>query len=500
MLTQKIEFGDFQTPPALAAGVCDLLRRRGIQAASLVEPTCGVGSFLKAGATRLDGLSVVRGYDVNPMHVRRAAESLAGLRPATEVICADFFGQDWARVATELPAPVLFLGNPPWVTVSQLGTGGATNLPAKTNFKGHRGLDALTGKANFDICEWMLLRLLDALDGREGAVAMLCKASVARKALLWAWGNGHQMRRCSLHGIDAKRHFGASVDAVLLLAEYAPDGAAREAACFDDLDGDPSSTLACVDGRLVADAAAYRRSAHLHGRGPRWRSGVKHDAARVMELSRVGGLLKNGFGETVDVEADYLFPMLKSSDVAGGRAAGNRFMLVPQRRVGQETAPLAETAPWTWAYLTRHAGRLDARRSKIYRGKPQFSVFGVGDYTFCPWKVAVSGFYRGLNFRVVGPHESKPVVFDDTVYFLPFARAADARRAADALASPEAADYFTSLTFPDAKRFVTADLLCNLDLRRLGVGGLDASTPTPPTKAKPGPEEATLWPSPATLS
>ncbi|MYF19184.1 MAG: hypothetical protein F4218_00700 [Synechococcus sp. SB0677_bin_5] len=70
------------------------------------------------------------------------------------------------------------------------------------------------------------------------------------------------------------------------------------------------------------------------------------------------------------------------------------------------------------AYFCAHGEQLDGRRSVIYRGKPRFSIFGVGDYTFAPWKVAVSGFYQIPRFVKVGPTGGKPVVFDDTVYFL----------------------------------------------------------------------------------
>jgi len=39
----------------------------------------------------------------------------------------------------------------------------------------------------------------------------------------------------------------------------------------------------------------------------------------------------------------------------------------------------------------------------IYCGKPRFFIFGVGDYTFTPWKVAVSSFYKIPHFIKVGP-------------------------------------------------------------------------------------------------
>jgi len=38
--------------------------------------------------------------------------------------------------------------NPPWVTNSQLSALNSNNLPAKSNFKQAKGIDAITGKQN----------------------------------------------------------------------------------------------------------------------------------------------------------------------------------------------------------------------------------------------------------------------------------------------------------------------------------------------------------------
>lgn len=46
----RIEFGDFQTPLALAREVCRLLKTQGVRADVIVEPTCGLGTFLQAAA------------------------------------------------------------------------------------------------------------------------------------------------------------------------------------------------------------------------------------------------------------------------------------------------------------------------------------------------------------------------------------------------------------------------------------------------------------------
>lgn len=201
-----------------------------------------------------------------------------------------------------------------------------------------------------------------------------------------------------------------------------------------------------------------------------WRSGVKHDCAAVMELRREGCGYRNALGERVDLEETYLYPLLKSSDVANGRAA-TRFVLLTQRTIGEPTEGIAARAPRTWDYLQAHAAALDARSSRIYRGRPRFSVFGVGPYTFKPWKVAVSGLYKGLEFRVVGPsHGRSTTVLDDTCYFLACASREEAESMQRALSSDRCRRFLSSLVFLDEKRPITVDVLRRLDLDAL-VGG-----------------------------
>jgi hypothetical protein len=90
--------------------------------------------------------------------------------------------------------------------------------------------------------------------------------------------------------IDVLQHFNASVDAVLFVCQTARPAAPQEWPVYASLDADaPLSTMTVVDGALVADAACFARTAHLVGESdPEWRSGLKHDCARVMELERDG--------------------------------------------------------------------------------------------------------------------------------------------------------------------------------------------------------------------
>lgn len=467
----KIELGDFQTPADLAAAVCQVLRARGLAPQAIVEPTCGTGSLLLAALDAFPGASCALGADINAAHVEAARAQLRErpTGPRVDVEPLNFFAADWAARLAGLPEPVLCIGNPPWVTSADLGCLGSANLPEKSNFHGRPGLDALTGKSNFDISEWMLSQLLAWLDGRAAALAMLCKTAVARKVLGFAWASGLRISSAAIYRIDSARHFGAAVDACLLVCELGAAGAMR-CAIFDGLGAaQPAGELGYVDGQLVGDLARYRRWQHLIGASPYpWRSGIKHDCAAVMELRRVGDRLENGLGETVEVEDRLLYPLLKSSELArDGDATPRRVLIVPQRAIGEDTAPLAADAPRAWRYLARHRAALDRRASAIYRGRPPFAIFGVGDYTFAPWKVAISGLYKKLRFRVVGPEAGKPVVFDDTCYFAACGSRAEAELVAALLGSDIAAEFFAAFVFWDAKRPITVELLRRLDLRRL---------------------------------
>jgi hypothetical protein len=306
--------------------------------------------------------------------------------------------------------------------------------------------------------------------GRRGWLAMLCKTAVARKVLRHAWKHGISLEWAELRTIDAGSWFGAAVDACLLVCGFSTAGASRSCDIFPDFEAVlPQRTFGFCDGHIVADVEAYGRRKHLAGESShRWRSGVKHDVSKVMELHRDGAGYRNGFGERVELEGDFIFPMLKSSDVAKGRIeTPARWMLVPQRAVTDDPEAIRSAAPKTWQYLWNHREALDGRRSSIYRNRPRFSVFGVGTYTFEPWKVAISGFYKRLGFVAVGPFEAKPVVFDDTVYFTACRTESEARLIASLLNSEVAREFFSAFVFWDAKRPITIELLHRLDLRAL---------------------------------
>ncbi len=465
----KAIFGDFQTPIELTREVVELVLASDAAFAAVVEPTCGVGSFLLATSERLGPAASYFGFELNPCYVKACQDAVGNAGIEAQIQQQDFYEMDWKTLFARLPARVLVIGNPPWVTNAALGAMGGDNLPAKSNFQGHNGFAAKTGKANFDISEWMLIQLLESLRGRPATLAMLCKTATARKVLRHAWRNNFDLGRCSLHVIDAARHFGVSVNACLLLAHTGVLNGDQRATIYQDLSfAQPLQVMGMVSGELVSDTTAYLELRDLDGvEYRRWRSGVKHDAARVMELERVAGGYRNGLGETWPLEPDFVYPLLKSSDLANGRLSPRRYVLLTQSRVSDDAAEIETRAPATWSYLHDHSAAFDARGSSVYANRARFAMFGVGPYTFAPWKVAVSALYQDLRFQAIGSLDDKPVVLDDTCYFFPCQSRQEAEFFASLLNAETGQRFLRSLIFFDSKRAITIDTLRRIDLLKL---------------------------------
>ena len=287
-MNKQKEFGDFQTPNDLAAEVVALVAKLFGSPDLVVEPTVGLGAFLRASYDKWGSACSYEGYEINHDYVHSTSRRLSDL--GVRLYQQDFFSADWHRILRkENLSRILVLGNPPWATNSGQGILGSRNLPKKANFQRLRGFDAKTGKSNFDIAEWMLIRLIEALP-ESGALAMLCKTMTARKVLRHFWKTEDGLESSKLFRIDAKGNFDVAVDACLFFAtgKRTED---RMATIYSKLNlASRVTEFGWVDGNLVSDVEAYTKFRELDGGSPyTWRSGIKHDASNVMEFSRCNG-------------------------------------------------------------------------------------------------------------------------------------------------------------------------------------------------------------------
>lgn len=466
-MVERAIYGDFQTPRALADSFVEAVGRRCPSPAIVVEPTVGRGAILAAALSRFPSARGL-GVDRNPSHLRDAERALGADLARVTLVEGDMFAFDYSSSVGSMDGPIAILGNPPWITSAAMPALGGSNLPRRSNAGRMRGIDAKTGRANFDVAEWLLLELARTFAGRDVTVAMLVKTQVARRFVRSADAMALPIADAWIAAIDAMGWFGAAVDACAFGFRLDATSTSRDVACFDSLEaGRPSRLLGSRSGVLFSDVSSTEL-VDLIAEIPNgaFRSGVKHDAADVFELRRDEAGLRNGYGELVDVESSVRFPFVKGGDL--GRVAPKvRELVLPQRSLGEDTERLAVDAPRAFAYLERHGPRLAARRSSIYVGRPRFSVFGIGEYSFAPYKVAVFGLAKVPRFEVLAPRDERPVLVDDTAYFVPCADRAEAESLCACLGTPIAGRLFEALVFPDSKRPITKELLSRIDLGRL---------------------------------
>ena len=209
---KKRELGDFQTPSVLADLLVNVLKAKNLSPNVIVEPTCGEGSILIASHNVFNPQKSL-GIEIQKSYTDKLAQNLTN---NISILNKDFF--------LSLPnikefilenENILFVGNPPWVTNSELSSLGSDNLPNKNNFDNIRGIEAITGKSNFDISEYIIKILIDNFSYKKAFFAFLCKISVAKKIMNRLWKNNLQYKSAEIYPIDSKKYFSAAVDACL---------------------------------------------------------------------------------------------------------------------------------------------------------------------------------------------------------------------------------------------------------------------------------------------
>lgn len=473
----KISYGDWQTPDLLANKVCENHRAKFGCPDVVIEPTCGLGAFILSALRNFPDLSEIHAVEIREQYVsdlklRLLMEALRkpneARHPDIFIYNADVFNFDFSHIIGKCKQrnwSLAIIGNPPWVTNSRQGMNNSKNVPLKNNSYGLKGIEAITGKSNFDISEYITLHLLKLAQDNIGGISFLLKNSVIRNIIAKQKSEPLNIGEIEQLSIDASLEFNVSVEASCFSAEFSRD---PSDICFVKNFYTNSNIVkfGWVDQSFVSNINLYQKNSKYDNHSELvWRSGIKHDCSAVLELTYIEGVFQNGFGENVRIEEDVIFPLLKSSDINHIQGSKCRkFLILPQHRVGDDTSLLKYTHPLTYSYLSSYESLFRKRKSSIYKGKDKFSVFGVGDYSFKPYKIVVSSLYKTINFVLLTTIEGKPVLVDDTCYQLGFDDYEQAKIIYNALNSNEIKALLSALVFKDAKRVVTKNLLMRLDL------------------------------------
>ncbi len=475
-IVNRREFGDYQTNESLAKQCVSLIEGR-MDYEFILEPTSGKGNFIIAALNSIESIVKLVGIEIYKPYVWETKFKVLSFylanpnkKPADiSIIHADVFTYDFKKLANDTKVlNTLIIGNPPWITNSELGTLDSSNLPKKKNSSLQKGLDALTGKSNFDLGEAVVVNLFEHFQYHKGAFALLVKSIVIKNIVKGQQKNKVKVSNLHKYIINAKAEFDVSVNASLFIGLFGV-GVSYTCAEYDFYTKIKKLNFGWVDDKFVSSISKYKQSSHIDGNSRLiWRSGMKHDCSKVMELNQIEGHYTNKLGDKIFLENDIVYRLLKSSDLKQLDITSSRkFTIVTQRKIGQDTSYIKHELPKTYTYLCSNESYFSSRKSSIYKGKPRFSIFGIGDYSFKLHKVAISGLYKKTIFSYVGPDQSKPIMLDDTCYFIGFDTKAQAKIAQFLLNAPIVQSFLNAIVFSDSKRSINKDILMRIDLYKV---------------------------------
>ena len=475
--SKELEYGDYQTNKVLTDSICNLIVKKKIEPEVLIEPTCGKGNFILSALNKINSLKNIVVIEIQEEYLWQLKFAVIDFyyenhflnKPDIHIFNDNFFCFDFAKLYNYYSNKrVIILGNPPWVTNSELSSINSNNLPKKSNFNNLKGIDAITGKSNFDLGEFIIYKMIDNFSENDGYIALLLKNTVIKNILLNQKTRKNKIGNFEQYKINALKEFKVATEASLLFCKtnVTPCFTIKE---MDFYTSEVISDYGWVENKFTSDINNYLKFKKYDGVCPfEWRQGIKHDCSKIMELEKISEGYINGLFEKFDIEEDLIFGILKSSDLKNEKINKTRkYTIITQMKVGQETKSLLDKLPKTKEYLYKNIEYFEKRKSNIYKSKPLFSIFGVGDYSFKPFKVAISGLYKQTKFSLIEPVDGKCLMLDDTCYFIGFDKYEEAVFTQYLLNRDEIQKFLKSIIFMDSKRVITKDVLMRIDINVL---------------------------------
>ena len=440
--------GAVYTPEWLADHVLDVIGWQPDD--DLLDPTCGDGAFLRAalrrrlaaGVTGDELLAGLRGIDIDPaaaQAARAAIRDMVGGDPEVDV-----------GDALDATAQARFVvGNPPWVKWSALPPEYAARIKPRCQALGVFGRDRWVGGIETDFSTVITHHAVRSLVAPGGTLAFVITGSVFANEASEGFRRFDGARVVLVEDYAALRPFAESVHATLLVLRRGEPTTYPVPYRVHRRDGVDELLAAPVPGTDAGPWLKGTRRRHATWRrifGPgayRARKGVTTDLNGAFfvraEMDGATARITNdpSLGRkplphvTAEVEAEHVFPLLRGRDFGG---APELHVLVPQRGMHGDPG-LPRTAPLAHAYLERFRPALEQRSSlrRYQRGKPYWSLWNVGPYTFSAHKVVWREIAGRFRAAYVGPDV---IVCDHKLYFVPCDSEAEARYLTGVLNAP----------------------------------------------------------------
>lgn len=437
--------GDFQTPLFFADEICEYLKNDlKITPDIIIEPTCGIGNFLNS-ASKFFPEKELYGIEIDENKLNKVNQTIPNLKLINEDIFTFKFDKFNKNNS------FLIFGNPPWITNNELSQTDSNN----TN----------NTKSNLDISQSIILKLIEDFKDTKSTIALLCRTIVSRNVFIELIRNNIDYSFIKQINFNSSKIFKFNADACIFVIQFGGKTKTDKICEVSDI-SNPSKILykfGFVSDRFYSN---MNNIPPIDGKCQiEWRQGVKHDCSTIMELTYENDYLINKNKEIVSIEKSLLYPLLKSSHLKKPIVnETSKYVIITQKKIKQDTSYMKTEAPKTWKYLNDNKEYFDKRKSSNYDNTPDFSIFGIGDYSFKKYKVAISGFRKEPLFSLV--YCEKTFMLDDTCYFIGFDYYDDAYITMLILNSRLVKKFLKNIAFLDYKRPFSKRVLKRIDIKK----------------------------------
>lgn len=398
------EYDEYQTPLFFTDEICNYLKNElEINPDIIIEPTCGIGNFIKS-ASKTFPKSQIYGIDIDKEKLNKIDSTIPNIKLINENILTLKFNH------FDKKNSFLIIGNPPYFTKNKL---------SKINAKNKTDLKVLTNNENIDISEYILLNIIDEFKNTKTTLAFLCKTKISRNVFIKLVRNKIEYSFIKQININSRKIYKIKEDTCLFIIQFGGKILTDKTCKVSEI-SNPSKLLyefGFVEDKFysnIDDIPPIDGKCELE-----WRHGVKHDCAKIMEFTLENNQLINKNYEPVNIEKTLIYPLLKSGQLKKPIVnETSKYVLITQNKIKQDTNYIKTEAPKTWKYLKDNKEYFDKRKSSSYTNTPEFSIFGIGDYSFKKYKVAIAGFCKNPIFSLVTG--DKTFMLDDSCYFLSF--------------------------------------------------------------------------------
>ncbi len=185
----------------------------------------------------------------------------------------------------------------------------------------------------------------------------------------------------------------------------------------------------CYRAREGVNTGGANGVYYLELQGPAGRGGL------VKVTNLITGVKRSVPKVEACLEGDLIYPLLRGRDIVRWHGEPGAYILLPHREGERlQAIPEAEMAhyfPNTARYLQQFAPILKERRTRVVRSLmargPYYSIYGIGDYTFAPYKVVWLRIGTKITAAVVsrkggGTFTQELIIPNDSTVFVPFDR------------------------------------------------------------------------------